>query len=186
MSTAPAPETASANAAGREYLRVVVIAALIGIPAALVAAAFLGAVHILQQWLWTELPAQLGYAQLPWFVIIGLPVVGALLVVVARRFLPGDGGAEPLGGLAAERPTPLSYAPGVALAAIGTLAFGAVLGNIVCEDSLTILTTSLSSFRLASLTTHAVASRLHLTSSFGTEACATTDIQRFIGQELVG
>jgi H+/Cl- antiporter ClcA len=59
--------------------------------------------------------------------VIGLPVVGAGLVAVARRALPGDGGHEPLGGISVE-PTALAAGPGVALAALGTLSFGAVLG----------------------------------------------------------
>jgi H+/Cl- antiporter ClcA len=41
--------------------------------------------------------------------------------------LPGDGGHEPLGGISVE-PTPVAHTPGIALAAIGSLAFGAVLG----------------------------------------------------------
>jgi H+/Cl- antiporter ClcA len=58
---------------------------------------------------------------------VGLPIVGASIVVAARALLPGDGGHSPLAGLGLG-PTPLAYAPGVALAAVGTLAFGAVLG----------------------------------------------------------
>ena len=61
------------------------------------------------------------------FLVVGLPVAGALIVVIARRFLPGDGGHSPREGLSMT-PTPVSHAPGVALAAIGTLGFGAVLG----------------------------------------------------------
>jgi chloride channel protein, CIC family len=109
------------------YLRVVGLAALIGIPAALVAALFLGLIHALEHWLWDELPAALGYAAPPWFLILGLPVVGALLVIVARAFLPGDGGHSPLEGLKAGE-TPLANVPGVVLAAVGSLGFGAVLG----------------------------------------------------------
>jgi H+/Cl- antiporter ClcA len=101
--------------------------ALIGIPAALVAAGFLGLVHYLQGWLWTDLPHALGASSPPWYLVVGLPAVGALIVVVARRFLPGDGGHEPLEGLS-EKPTPVAHAPGVALAAVATLGFGAVLG----------------------------------------------------------
>jgi H+/Cl- antiporter ClcA len=56
-----------------------------------------------------------------------LPAVGAAVVVAARTFLPGDGGHSPLAGIGGGV-TPLRYAPGVALAALGTLAFGAVLG----------------------------------------------------------
>ena len=47
--------------------------------------------------------------------------------MIARRWLPGDGGHAPLDGLGGA-PTPVSHAPGVVLAAIGTLGFGAVLG----------------------------------------------------------
>ena len=59
--------------------------------------------------------------------MLGLPLLGASVVVAARRLLPGDGGHAPLDGISVE-PTPLRYGPGVALAAIGTLAFGPVLG----------------------------------------------------------
>jgi H+/Cl- antiporter ClcA len=54
-------------------------------------------------------------------------VVGAYLVVAARSLMPGDGGHPPLEGLSAQ-PTPFAWGPGVALAALGTLAFGSVLG----------------------------------------------------------
>ena len=48
-----------------EYLRLVGIAALIGVPSALAAALFLALIHALEDWLWTELPASLGYAAPP-------------------------------------------------------------------------------------------------------------------------
>ena len=123
--TAPAAETPAPQMAGPAYLKLVGLGAVIGIPAALVGAGFLGFVHELEDWLWKVLPGQPG--QEPAYLVIGLPVAGALIVLLARRLLPGDGGHRPLEGLSA-KPTPLSHAPGVALAAIGTLAFGAVLG----------------------------------------------------------
>ena len=113
---------------GTTYLRLVGLGALIGVPAALVAALFLALVHDLEHWLWTSLPDRLGHASPPWYLVLGLPVAGALVVLVARRFLPGDGGVSPLVGLGGETPSPLSHAPGIALAAVGTLSFGAVLG----------------------------------------------------------
>jgi len=112
---------------GRGYLHLVLLGAGIGIPAALVAALFLALVHDLEHWLWHDLPDSLGHSSPPWYLVVGLPVVGALLVVIARALLPGDGGHEPLEGLATA-PTPVSHGPGVALAALGTLSFGAVLG----------------------------------------------------------
>jgi chloride channel protein, CIC family len=113
--------------AGAAYLRLILIGAVIGVPAAFVAAGFLVVVHQLENVLWDDLPDGLGYSSPPWFLVIALPVVGAALVVFARRVLPGDGGHDPLGGVSVE-PTPVSWGPGVALAALGTLSFGAVLG----------------------------------------------------------
>lgn len=110
-----------------DYLRVIVLAAAIGIPAAFVAAAFLALVHWLQHWLWTDLPHDLGASSPPWYLVLGLPVAGACVVIGARILLPGDGGHDPLKGLSTA-PTPLRAGPGVALAALGTLAFGPVLG----------------------------------------------------------
>ena len=112
---------------GRGYLHLVLLGAGIGIPAALVAALFLALVHDLEHWLWHDLPDSLGHSSPPWYLVIGLPVAGALVVVAARLLLPGDGGHQPLEGLATA-PTPISHGPGVALAALGTLSFGAVLG----------------------------------------------------------
>src|SRR4051794_4652535 len=108
-----------AQPSGREYLRLILLGALVGIPAGLVGALFLALVHELEDWLWPEDPQ--------WYLVVGLPVAGALIVFVARRFLPGDGGHSPLKGLSLAL-MPISYAPGVVLAAVGTLAFGAVLG----------------------------------------------------------
>lgn len=112
---------------GPAYLRLVLLGALIGIPAALVAAVFLAFVRWLENRLWDDLPDLLGYSSPPWFLVIALPALGACFVVAARSFLPSDGGHPPLEGIGG-KPAPFSYGPGVALAAIGTLAFGAVLG----------------------------------------------------------
>jgi H+/Cl- antiporter ClcA len=120
-------EGAGKRGDGAFYLRLVLLAAAIGIPAALLAAVFLALVHWLEDVLWTDLPHHLGASSPPWYLVLGLPVVGAGIVIAARAFLPGDGGHPPLGGLSTA-PTPLRYAPGVALAALGTLSFGAVLG----------------------------------------------------------
>lgn len=99
---APAPPT------GRTYLRVVAVAAAIGIPAALLAALFLALIHQLEHWLWDVLPEALGTSTPPWYLVVGLPVVGALIVLAARTLLPGDGGRTPLEGLSAA-PMPLWF-----------------------------------------------------------------------------
>ena len=131
MSAVSAPPDPAAPPAervsGPEYLRLVLLGAAIGIPAALVAVGFVALVHELEHWLWHDLPDALGHDSPPWYVILLLPVTGACLVVAARRFLPGNGGHSPADGISAA-PAPAAYAPGVALAALGSLPFGAVLG----------------------------------------------------------
>ncbi len=112
---------------GKAYLKLILLGAAVGIPAAYLSALFLAAIHGLQHALWDQLPNALGASSPPWYLVIGLPVVGAIIVVAARAWLPGDGGHHPLAGMSTE-PTPVSYVPGVVLAATATLAFGAVLG----------------------------------------------------------
>jgi H+/Cl- antiporter ClcA len=119
------PNNDTSGVAG--YPRLIGLAALIGVPAAFVAAGFLALVHQIEVWLWEDLPSDLGASSPPWYLVLALPVVGAGIVVVARTFLPGDGGHSPLEGFGGGV-TPLAYGPGVALAALGTLPFGAVLG----------------------------------------------------------
>jgi len=120
--TVPPPVTS-----GRAYLHLVLLGAAIGIPAALVAALFLALVHDVEHWLWHDLPDALGHSSAPWYLVIGLPAVGGVIVALVRLLLPGDGGHRPLEGLGMGA-TPLAYGPGIALAGLGTLAFGAVLG----------------------------------------------------------
>ena len=128
MPEAQAPPPSSAPAIEpRDYLRLVGLGALIGVPAGLVAAGFLALVNIVEDLLWTDLPDWLGHSSPPWYLVIGVPVVGALVVFAARTLLPGDGGHSPIGGLSV-KPSPLAYGPGVLLAAVATLSFGAVLG----------------------------------------------------------
>jgi H+/Cl- antiporter ClcA len=112
---------------GGPYLRLVLLGAAIGIPAAALAAGLLVVVHELEHVLWDDLPDGLGYSAPPWFLVIGLPVVGAAIVAIVRRALPGDGGHSPLAGIGAGETAPAA-GPGIALAAVASLSFGAVLG----------------------------------------------------------
>ena len=120
-------QTPPADLTGTAYLRLVLYAALIGIPAALVAAGFLALVHVVEDWLWTDLPDALGATEPPWYLVLGLPVVGALVVLAGAHAAARRRRSRAAARLNATRQrcrTP----PGVALAAFGTLAFGAVLG----------------------------------------------------------
>ncbi len=80
MSTAP---TGHAALSDRAFLALVVVGGLLGIPAALLAALFLAAVNLLQKFLWHQLPQMIGMTSAPWYFVLGLPVVGALIVLFA-------------------------------------------------------------------------------------------------------
>lgn len=114
---APAPE-----ALGRQAL---VLAVVLGIVASLFASVYLGAVTAVQEWLWTDLPQDLGWDGLPWWWVLGLMLVGATVVLLAGR-LPGGTGQGPLTGLHFNV-TPRD-AGSFLLAATGSLAFGFVVG----------------------------------------------------------
>lgn len=127
MASATGPSAAPAPAiVPRDLARLTVLGALVGVPAGLVAFAFVSLVHLLESLLWTTLPESLGADGPPWWLVVGLPALGGVLVHLARR-LPGDGGHPPIQGLAGGTPRPRDAA-GIALAALATLPFGAVLG----------------------------------------------------------
>jgi len=124
---ADAPQPDQQQMTGGAYLRLVLLGAAVGIPSALAAALFLALVHDMEHWLWHDLPDALGHSSPPWYLVIALPAVGGLIVAVVRLLLPGNGGHRPLDGLGMGA-TPIAYGPGIVLAGLGTLSFGAVLG----------------------------------------------------------
>ena len=114
---------------GRGYAALLVLAALIGAPVAAIAYLFLAAASWLQRWIFGSLPAELGLHPQPrWWPIPPLIIAG-LLVAVAIRYLPGKGGRSLADGFSASEGAPgAAELPGIALAALATLALGAVLG----------------------------------------------------------
>jgi len=113
----------------RSYLALLVLAALIGVPVSATAYFFLALVSRLQTWIFTELPAGLGFRSAPpWWPILPLVLAG-VLVSLAIRYLPGNGGHSPADGFKAGGggPVPIEL-PGIALAALATLSLGVVLG----------------------------------------------------------
>jgi H+/Cl- antiporter ClcA len=106
-----------------------VFAAVLGVPIAAVAWAFLAAVELLQDWVYEDLPEALGLTPLPWWWPAPWLLLAGVLVGAVIRFFPGRGGHTPIlrfstsGG-----PTDPATLPGIALAAIVGLAAGIVLG----------------------------------------------------------
>ncbi|MFD9210552.1 chloride channel protein [Streptomyces sioyaensis] len=112
----------------RGYLKLLLVAAAVGIPVCAVAFGFLALVHALEPLLYDDLPRALGFAGPPIWWPVPLLVVAGLLVGLTIRHLPGHGGHEPADGLSLSGAPPLSALPGVVLAALASLSFGAVLG----------------------------------------------------------
>jgi H+/Cl- antiporter ClcA len=114
----------------RSYLVLLVFAAVLGVLVAAVAYWFLYLVNDLQKWLYQPayLPKWLGFDGTPSWWPIPLLAVGGLLVAFAIRYLPGRGGHSPADGFQAGGVPSPAELPGIALAALATLSFGAVLG----------------------------------------------------------
>nr|WP_249417107.1 chloride channel protein [Streptomyces sp. TS71-3] len=110
------------------YLVLLVFAGLLGVPLAAGAYGFLALVKELQHLCFAELPGSLGFhGEPPWWPLPLLAVAG-LLVAAAIRFLPGTGGHEPSQGLAVSGAPGARELPGILLAALVSLALGAVIG----------------------------------------------------------
>lgn len=127
MSGSLPPESAQELVRSRDYLRLLVITGLVGIPVSLAAFAFLALLHALTQVVWEGLPDRLGLGAPPWWWPVPWLALAGVLVGAAIQFLPGHGGHMPIEGLGTD-PVPSSHVPGVLLAALGGLPLGVVLG----------------------------------------------------------
>ena len=112
----------------RAYVGLLVVAAVLGVPISAAAYGFLALVSYLQEELFTHLPHGLGFATVPAWWPLPMLVIGGVLTALAIRYLPGNGGPSPAGGFAMHPPPTPVQLPGAILAALATLAFGAVLG----------------------------------------------------------
>ncbi|MEU6248873.1 chloride channel protein [Glycomyces sp. NPDC047010] len=111
----------------RAYLRLLLLAGLVGVPVSAVAFAFLALLHRLTSLVWEDLPADFGLDPVPWWWPVPWLLLGGVLTGAAIKWTPGGAGHLPIDGLSAEPVRP-SYLPGVLLAAVGGLPLGVVLG----------------------------------------------------------
>jgi H+/Cl- antiporter ClcA len=132
----------------RGYVRLLVLAAVLGVVVSAAAYGFLALVSYLQQEIFTHLPHGLGFSGEPAWWPLPVLVAGGLLVALAINYLPGHGGASPAGGFKLHGPPTAGQLPGVILAALATLCFGMVLGPemplIAIGGGLAVLATRLS------------------------------------------
>src|SRR4051794_41762838 len=94
----PAPDPIALLRSAR-YLRLLVIAAVLGVPISAVAYGYLVLSTRMQEWLYSDLPGGLGLDPVPAWWPAPLLAVGGLLVGLVVRYVPGRGGGAPLDGL---------------------------------------------------------------------------------------
>jgi H+/Cl- antiporter ClcA len=112
----------------RGYVRLLVLAALIGVPISAAAYGFLKLAAWLQEQLFTDLPEALGFDAPPTWWPVPLLALSGVLVALAIIHLPGTGGHSPADGFKPAGALAPADLPGVLLAALATLSFGVVLG----------------------------------------------------------
>jgi H+/Cl- antiporter ClcA len=132
--TAPSPSAAPGahmNPAemlrSRQYVLLLAVGAAVGAPVAVIAYFFLKLVGELQHVFYTSLPADLGFDRQPAWWPLPLLAASGLLVALTIERLPGTAGHKPAEGFKTGTVRPVDL-PGIACAALATLALGAVLG----------------------------------------------------------
>jgi H+/Cl- antiporter ClcA len=112
----------------RSYVVVLVFGAVMGAPIAFVAYWFLQLVSVLERWVYGTLPLDLGFSAPPVWWPIPVLLVAGVIVGLAITYLPGTGGHSPAQGFATGAPPTGAELPAVVIAAIASLALGAVVG----------------------------------------------------------
>ena len=112
----------------RAFVAVLALAAVVGVIASLAAWCFLELIFYMQQWVFTDIPKDLGFDQGPplWWYLPVLAFAGLVTAFAIAR-LPGSGGHVPAEGLNASPTQPIEL-PGVLLAALASIGLGLVVG----------------------------------------------------------
>jgi H+/Cl- antiporter ClcA len=157
-----------------------VIAALIGLVVSAASWAFLELVHVLQIWVYEDLPDDLGFDSMPWWWPLPWLALAGLVTALAIQRLPGTGGHVPADGLkTGGKPTQPIELPGVLLAATATLGLGLVLGP---EAPLIALGLALGILSMKLLKRNAPEQALGLMGAAGSFAAVST----IFGSPLIG
>ena len=163
----------------RAYVVALVLAALIGVPIAAVAYGFLALADWLQGYLYTDLPAHLGFDAVPAWWPLPLLAVCGFLVASCIRYLPGNSGHSPSEGFkTGGAPLPIEL-PGVFLAALAGLSLGAVIGP---EAPLIAIGGGLGGLAVRALRRNAAPNAIALIAAAGSFAAIST----LLGSPLLG
>src|SRR5688572_321831 len=162
----------------RAYLGLLLLAAVLGVPSSAAAYFCLQLVAHLQRWVFTDLPTAIGLGVPVWWPLLPLALAG-LLVGLTVRHLPGRGGPSPADGFHGHGAPAASELPGLLLAALATLALGAVLGP---EGPLIALGAGLSAWAARLLRRGMPAQALAIVGATGSFAAVAT----LLGSPLLG
>lgn len=161
------------------YVVVLVFAAILGAPIALLSYGFLELSLYAQGWLFTDLPRAVGFGEMPTWWPLPVVMTGGLLVGLVIRWFPGHGGESPVDGFRSSGPPVARDLPGIATAALVTLAFGAVLGP---EAPLIALGSGIAAWAVHLVKHDAPAKGLALIGAAGSFAAIST----LLGSPLLG
>ncbi|MCB0966400.1 MAG: chloride channel protein [Ilumatobacter sp.] len=112
----------------RQYVGFLLLSAVVGLVASLVAWSFLTLTPWIQEAVFDDLPGQLGFDAPPRWWPIPILALAGLITALAITRLPGRGGSIPADGFGSGPPTRYVDLPGVILAGLATLGLGLVLG----------------------------------------------------------
>ena len=106
----------------KAYLRLLVLAAILGVPISAAAYGFLLLIRELQGWVFDDLPRGLGFDGAPTWWPLPILAVAGVVVGMTIRYLRGIGGHRPAEGFKAGGEPASIELPGVVLAALASLA----------------------------------------------------------------
>ena len=125
---AAAPVDPGSLLRSKNYRVLLLLAAVLGVVVSLASWGFLELIHYTQQWVYKELPGDLGFGKVPvWWPLPVLGVAGVLVAFAIVR-LPGTGHQPSEGLKTGAGPTQPIELPGVVLAALASVGLGLVLG----------------------------------------------------------
>jgi H+/Cl- antiporter ClcA len=112
----------------KKYVALLIMSAILGVVVSFLIYWFLKLVAEIQDWVFTDLPKGLGFHGAPsWWPLLPLAVAGAI-VGATIKYLPGKGGHSPADGFKAGGVAEGAELPGIFIAAVASLALGAVVG----------------------------------------------------------
>ena len=117
----------AATLRSKRFLGLLVLASLVGVVVSITAWAFLELLHYIQEWVFTDIPRDVGYDSTPLWWYPPVLAIGGLAAAFAIVRLPGGGGHVPADGLSMAPTQPIEV-PGVIVAALASIGLGLVIG----------------------------------------------------------